>query len=137
MRRLLIAMILATTSVPLMASPCLACSCVPPPRNQVEREEWAKKARAVFTGKVWNVKGEYNTSYSTVRVRFFVEDAFKGTHKHQVTVRTPDNGAMCGYHFEEGKRYTVFAYDKGPKGFKTSLCSGNRRGPINPDDWGL
>ena len=137
MRRLIVAIVLAATSVPLMAQPCLACSCVPPPRNQEEREEWAKDARAVFTGKVWKVKGEYNTNHSNVRVRFFVEDAYKGTDKHRVTVKTPNNGAACGYYFEEGKRYTVFAYDKGPKAFKTSLCSGNKHGRINPDRWGL
>ena len=136
-RRLVVAMILATTSVPLMAQPCLACSCTPPPRNQEEREQRADQADAVFTGKVWNIEGTDNSSYSTVSARFFVEDAYKGTRRRRVTVTTPNQGAACGYYFEEGKRYTVFGYGEGPKRFSTNSCSETQRGRINPDRYGL
>ncbi|HYN37361.1 MAG TPA: hypothetical protein VEV82_10360 [Actinomycetota bacterium] len=137
MKRLLVAMVLATTSVPLMAQPCLACSCQAGPNTQNQREKEAKEADSVFTGKVWKIEGTYNTSYSSVRVSFFVEDAYKGTHRHRVTVSTANQGSACGFYFEEGDRYTVFGYGKGPKRFSTHSCSETRRGRIDPERYGL
>ena len=38
-------------------------------------------------------------------------------------VKTPVSGASCGYHFEEGQGYLVYAYGKGEP-FETDICSG-------------
>ena len=35
---------------------------------------------------------------------------------------TPSYGAACGYHFEEGQGYLVYAYGK-EESFKVDLCS--------------
>ena len=139
MKRFLLAMVFATTSVPLMAEPCLACSCAPRRTDQSKqeyREEQARNADAVFTGKVWRVKGEYGGE-NNIEAVFWVEDAYKGTRRHRVTVTTASQGSICGYHFKEGKRYTVFGDREGRKMFSTHLCSATQRGRINPDRYGL
>lgn len=135
MRRLIVAIVLATTSVPLMASPCLACSCSrsPDQSRQEHREDQARRADAVFTGKVWRIEASYDAPTKTY---FFVEDAYKGTRRHRVTVTT-DGRSSCNYYFKEGKRYTVFGSGNGHKKFFTGSCTGTRRGPIDPDSYGL
>lgn len=135
-KRLLVAMILATTSVPLMAEPCLACSCLGRSSDQSKqgyREDQARRADAVFTGKVWRIEGSWG---APIKTHFFVEDAYKGTRRHRVTVTT-DGASSCNYGFVEGKRYTVFGSGKGHKKFFTGWCTGTRRGPIDPDSYGL
>ena len=139
MRRLLLAMVFATTSVPLTAAPCFACSCAPKRSDQTQqefREEQAKNADAVFTGRVWKVRGEYG-GQENIEAVFWVEDAYKGTRRHRVTVTTSSEGSICGYHFAEGKRYTVFGDGKGSKRFSTHSCSATQRGRINPERYGL
>ena len=139
MRKLLIAAVLALTSMPLSAPPAFACSCVPREDGQTEREyrrEAARDADVVFTGRVWRVERAPD-GFGSDEAHFFVEEAYKGTRRHRVTVSTSAQGSMCGFHFTRGARYTVFGYGKGSRHFHTNICTETQRGTIDPDRYGL
>jgi hypothetical protein len=137
MKRVLVICLLAISGVAMTASPCWACSCM-----DQTKEEKAEGASHVFYGKVVHIgggdldDGTYGDDY--LRVRVWVKTVYKGKNIDRVTtVRTNESGAACGYEtFEKGKRYTVFA-DKDDGKLFTNLCSGTKRGNINPDNYGL
>ena len=140
MKRLLLVVALAATSLPLTAAPCLACSCAGRMDGQSEREyrhQAARQADVVFTGRVWRIEGDYSGGGGTVEAHFFVEEAYKGTRRHRVTVSTSAQGTACGFYFRRGARYTVFGYGDGPRSFDTNSCTETRRGRIDPDRYGL
>ena len=135
-RRTVLTVVFAAGAVPLTAQPCLACTCVPPEEGQTRqehREEQAKNADVVFTGKVRDIeRGEQLT-----KVRFWVGRKYKGTHREKLTITTASQGSVCGYHFKDAKRYTVFGYGDGPRSYSTNLCSGTQRGRIDGEKYGF
>ena len=140
MKRLLLATALAAASLPVAAQPCFACSCVPRADGQTEREyrhQAARQADVVFTGRVWRIEGDYSGGGGSVEAHFFVEEAYKGTRRHRVTVSTAAQGTACGVFFRRGARYKVFGYGKGPRHFDTNLCTETQRGRIDLDRYGL
>jgi hypothetical protein len=135
-RRTVLALLFAVGAVPLSAQPCFACSCAPRPEHQTRqeyREEQARRADVVFTGKVRRL--EY--SEQTLTAHFRVGKAYKGTHRERLTIKTNSTGAACGYSFKDGKRYTVFGTGDGPESYRTYICTGTQRGRIDPADYGL
>lgn len=90
-----------------------ACSCVSPPPPAQAKES----AAAVFEGRVTRIEDPDTQP----KVHFQVVRSFKGPSHETLTVRTASNSAACGYGFEEGKSYLVYASDEG--GLTTSLCS--------------
>jgi hypothetical protein len=137
LKRLIGVCVLSAASIAATAQPCWACSCA----GQT-KEEYAKSADAVFFGKVIHIgggdtdDGTFGDDY--LRVKMWVRTVYKGKNVKRVTVvRTNESGAACGYEsFEEGDRYTVFADKRNGKLF-TDLCSGTKRGNINPENYGL
>ena len=106
-----------------------------------DRRAQATSADLVFTGvaKGQRVSDEGDPQFEgdeIVATRFRVGRTYKGHPGGWVTVSTFVNGATCGYDFDIGKRYTVFAYEQ-RDGYTTSLCSGTKRGRINPERYGL
>jgi hypothetical protein len=104
-------------------SPVWACSCVlpdPPPIAFANTD-------AVFVGRVTQINnptwpGIVASSADPVRVVFQVNDSWKGVATTTVTVATAASGASCGYVFDVGKQYTVYAYnDNGVWG--TNMCT--------------
>ena len=127
MNRVLLSLCLAATMVPLTAGPALACSCAP-----ASPEEHADNARVVFTGRVREIeRGRFQLS-----VRFRVGVVYKGKVERRVFVVTASDSAACGCSFREGGRYTVFG-SRRREPFPTNLCSGTKRGGIDPADYGL
>ncbi|MEW5840013.1 MAG: hypothetical protein AB1753_03330 [Thermoproteota archaeon] len=87
-----------------------ACSCIEPgPPAQALAE-----SDRVFVGKVLSVESANNGR----TVTFEAERAWKGIDSRAVTLNTASSSASCGYDFEEGKEYLVYA-QKG----EVSLCS--------------
>ena len=85
-----------------------ACNCDLPLRNltlkqQVKKAQ--KQSQAVFVGKVLQVKPEG----FGVSVRFRVENVWKGKLFREVTIFTGQGGGDCGYRFEVGESYLVYA----------------------------
>ena len=62
------------------------------------------------------------TSSDLMGVRFEVSQTWKGEQTNELTVYTESSGASCGYEFEQGKEYLVFA-SKGEGKLRTGLCS--------------
>jgi hypothetical protein len=96
------------------ADAVLACSCAPSPPPQ----EALQQASAVFTGTVVAV----DTSGVTSTVRLQVDRSWKGAKCGEVTVTTPADSAACGFDFQVGQNYLVYA-DKQQGKFSVSLCS--------------
>lgn len=100
-----------------MSNAALACSCAPlgPP------EKARDAADAVFSGKVLAVRP--GTSGLEVDIR--VEGTWKGVPCETVVVRTASDSAMCGYSFEEGKSYLIYAHRQ-QDALSTNLCTRTR-----------
>ncbi|HKZ71005.1 MAG TPA: hypothetical protein VJ020_13050 [Anaerolineales bacterium] len=104
-------------------SPAWACSCVlpdPPPIAFANTD-------AVFVGRVTQINdpswpGIMASGADPVRVVFQVNDSWKGVATTTVMVETAVSGASCGYVFDTGKRYVVYAYnDSGV--WNTNMCT--------------
>ncbi|RAV12987.1 hypothetical protein [Paenibacillus contaminans] len=97
-----------------------ACSCAGP--NSVQ-EELQKKA-AVFSGKAVSVKtsgGLLRSSADPVEVKIEVDKVWKGELGKTQLVYTARDGASCGFGFEKGKQYLVYAYSDNDR-LVTNMC---------------
>ncbi len=98
----------------LGADAALACSCAPLPEPQQARDQ----AAAVFTGTVLGITQEGNLRL----VRLRVEESWKGVRCGEVTVTTGLGDADCGYAFQEGQSYLIYA-DKQQGKLSTNICT--------------
>ena len=130
MKRVLIGFVMILVMSAMTAPPCWACSCA-----ELGKKDQAKTAEVIFTGKVVDVEKAGNYT----KTRFKVAKVYKGDTKRYTNVFTesPDPG-QCGfgYSFKEDTKYTVFA-DWGNGKKYTDICSGTKKGEINPDNYGL
>jgi hypothetical protein len=97
----------------------IACSCAapPPPKKALEA------AAAVCLAEVVKVEEEGQSRMVTLKV----EKWWKGGDTTELVVSTAKSGAACGYGFQKGQRYLVYAgrSDK-DKPLHVSLCSRTR-----------
>ncbi len=99
-----------------------ACSCISPASPAIE----LARSDAVFSGKVVDIGGPMADApfESAVRVSFKVYRVWKGPVSGTLTVGTAENDAACGYKFENGGEYLVYA--SGSRGgLTTNLCTRN------------
>lgn len=92
-----------------------ACRCLPPGEPKYEIEHSA----AVFSGKVIGMK---KIPGMLQQVTFKVFKTWKGPKKKQIVVTTTTDPAGCGFEFEKGKKYLVYASAE-VKRLQVSLCS--------------
>ncbi len=102
--------ILFVFSLLLLASAeySFACTCVVSNRPlNAQVKEAFNNSTVIFSGEVISItpKSEYE-----VTVKIKVEKSWKGTFSKEVAITTNKNSAMCGYGFEVGKTYLVYAY---------------------------
>ncbi|MCE5170441.1 hypothetical protein LQV63_14085 [Paenibacillus profundus] len=106
----------------LFAAPVSACSCAASPSI----EDAKRDAAAVFAGKVTHVSRSWTKmTFSTadpVKVSFQVKRVWKGNVPSNAKVVTALSSASCGYEFEPGKEYLVYAYHSDGK-YMTHLCT--------------
>lgn len=136
LKRIAIVIAAVVMSLPMLVSPAWACSCA-----QGTPRQHARWADLVFTGiadHVWTEPNETGTPVGDEQTyaRFHVETRYKGHPGRWVTILTGTTGNTCRVSFKEGRRYTVFAYKHHAR-FETGLCSGNKRGRINPRRYGF
>jgi hypothetical protein len=98
--------------------PAYACSCVPPPPPQVDREQ----ATAVFAGTVSALGGSSPLNEGDIMVTFELQEVWKGPEGPQLTLVTASNSAACGYAFTQGESYLVYADVQGNQ-LRTNLCT--------------
>jgi hypothetical protein len=83
------------------------------------------KAKAVFSGEVVEVIENPQVFY--IEVRFKVENSWKHVRTDQLVIRTGRGGGDCGYRFEVGERYLVYAYGSDVPAFETNICQRTKR----------
>ena len=108
----------ASLLVILQAASAYACSCLP----RTPQQSFAS-AQAVFAGRVIDV-GQQNPA-SEVRVRFEVSRIWKGQKRPQIVVMTSSSSASCGYSFQVGENYLIYASLQESQ-LQTGLCSGTK-----------
>lgn len=104
-----------------------ACSCVEPGSPSEELEKFS----AVFAGRVVSVQHSYDPDGRSVTrddrstIGFEVSAVWKGTVYEEMNITTPPTGGSCGFTFEEGEEYIVYAYDSPyvEGGYTTGICS--------------
>lgn len=117
-----------------------ACDCAVPASasaspQEVVRQE-LRSTDAVFAGEVTNIDRPrpMTSSLDPMSVTFRVAEAWKGT----VEVKTAVSDASCGYPFEEGKSYLVFASKGttyGDGDLEVALCGSTK--PLSEADTAL
>jgi len=124
----------------LLASPTVkACSCMQPAPLQPGA---LHDSALVFSGTVIDVEYppprqifnaqeqrlvEVTGSMDPVVWRFRVEGVWRGEAGRQVEIESARGSASCGYEFEPGARYLVFATRNRHGNFQTGLCSRTSR----------
>lgn len=106
-----------------------ACSCIMPGTVAEEVE----RADAVFLGTVDAVganaygKYVYNLAieyvYEPLIVTFVVQEYWKGVFSEPLVIQTGQGDGDCGYPFEEGKEYLVYAYADENDDLHANICS--------------
>lgn len=99
-----------------LSDAALACSCIVTPDAQVARDG----SDAVFSGTVTGIA----RTGRMLKVTIQVDRAWKGVQCGEVTLETAADGATCGFGFEEGKSYLVYAAEE--NGLTTNLCTRTR-----------
>lgn len=91
-----------------------ACKCVEP-KSPIQE---LGKSSAVFSGKVMDQLEKGKTQL----VLFDVKESWKGLNDSQVIVETDNSSSSCGYEFEDGKEYIVYANETDGR-YEVTLCS--------------
>lgn len=96
--------------------PTSACSCI-----ELTPAEAFERADAVFVGEVTAFKvrsGLFGkSSIDPTTVEFAVSEVWKGPRQEFMTIRTVRSEVSCGFEFDEGLKYLVYARDG-----QTGLC---------------
>lgn len=91
------------------AETSLACSCIAPTgKVKTQVTNAYRDAAAIFLGRVVSIGKTPDGNYWIVK--FTVRDTWKGTGTSEITIKTALESAMCGYGFEDGKTYLVYAH---------------------------
>lgn len=140
--RLLLILFMLFGSILIYPTSAWGCSCEEPPAPQ----EAFVRADAVFVGTVMRADdGSVSAPYTqflqfyqqfvpplpSMRqsgtngrpISFDVENSWRGVKTTHFTVRTGWDDGDCGYAFEEGKQYLVYAYEWGDGLLHADICS--------------
>jgi hypothetical protein len=131
-----------TTLSAALASSALGCTCESPSDAKTVRDlaiwysEGANSSKIIFEGVVENQQllagtvaaPQSSASPSSVSlqraIRFRVLRAYRGDVSGMVTVLTGSGDADCGFDFDTGSQYLVYADRVDDNTLRTSICSG-------------
>lgn len=121
--RFFLLLLLLVSMLTIETDSAYACSCVIPGPPD---EELANSS-AVFSGKVVNLSEPFAgfgpvSSADPIKVTFLVDKVWKGSVSQTTTISTARSSASCGYTFEKGGEYIVYAYGT-ENDLSVSLCS--------------
>ena len=99
-----------------------ACSCV----GDTSPKRALQRSAAVFTGRLLSARAltpnHPNPELRDREVTFEVGGVWKGPVRNRIRIRTATESSMCGYDFEQGVVYLVYAYaDRGH--LQTDICT--------------
>ena len=121
--RIFLLLVIIVSMLKIETESACACSCAPPG----PLDEELTNATAVFTGKVVSLAepiGGFGpiSSADPIKVTFQIYTVWKGSLSQTTTITTARSGASCGFTFEKGGEYIVYAH--GPENnLSISLCS--------------
>ena len=118
-----LALVLASTLA--VATPCTGAFCRCAPRAPVSAA--VEQAEAVFSGVVLSTSGERDPAQPErwpVEVTLQVTRRWKGPSADTLVVRTGEGGGDCGYPFQVGAEYLVYA--SGKDVLYTGICHRTR-----------
>ncbi|SDS64480.1 Tissue inhibitor of metalloproteinase [Paenibacillaceae bacterium GAS479] len=119
-------------SIIVLPSPVQACSCVAPGTTQEE----LVKSDVVFSGKVALIRDRFANPFTApfieddgnpYQVRLVTEAVWKGELGREAVVFTSVSGGSCGFPFEDGQRYLVFAHTDKKGKLVASSCSATEK----------
>ena len=128
MKRALFLTVGVIVLVMLACVDAFACTCSLPDSGLSLKRQVSmalNESRAVFSGKVLEVREDAQTFSLVVRLR--VERFWKGSPKGEVRVFTWRGGGDCGYRFEVGESYLVYAHGAGDGSLSTNICQRTAR----------
>ena len=104
-----------------------ACKCLVPGTPSEEVEKFV----AVFAGRVVSIEHSFDPNAATVgpgdrtTIGLEVSTVWKGDVDRDMHVTTPPTGGSCGFAFEEGREYILYAHDSpyDDGGYSVSICS--------------
>jgi hypothetical protein len=104
-----------------------ACSCMPHDQDPVKAVQKSfDRADVVFLGQAESVETTDSDSESYVDIfqttTFYVIKAWKGEESKRILTRINIACCLCGYAFEEGRKYLVFGYKLDDGFYSTSTC---------------
>lgn len=114
--------------LPVLANACSCISSGPPCQS-------FGNTYAVFTGKVESISdyptttnaGNSKFQYVQKAVKLTVTESFRGIKENSVEIITGRGGGDCGYNFESGREYVVYAYQNKETGkLGTGICTRTR-----------
>lgn len=132
--RIFLLLVIIVSMLTIETESAYACSCAP----SGPLDEELTNAAAVFTGKVVGLAepiGGFGpiSSADPIKVTFQVYTVWKGSVSQTTTITTARSGASCGYTFEKGGEYIVYAH--GPENnLSVSLCSRTQPLATTEDD---
>ncbi len=116
----------------------LACTCeLPQPGKTLSQQvaEARVKSKAVFSGVVLEVIENPQLFY--VEVKFRVQSSWKLVNTDAITIRTGRGRGDCGYRFEIGESYLVYAYGPDESHLETNICQRTTRQADAVEELGL
>ena len=118
MKKVIFILLMSSMFLFASAENSFACSCVASlkPVKQQVKESYADST-AIFSGEVTEITSKDEWS---VIVKFKVVKSWKSKLSKEIMITTNKQSAMCGYYFEAGKKYLVYAY-----GAKDDLSTNN------------
>ncbi len=96
-----------------------ACDCAEP-----KLPEAMKQSAAIFSGAVTDIARDEKNDTLTVTLK--LDRSWKGEADKTLKVQTGAHGANCGYRFEMGKTYLVYATEE-TKTLYTGLCTRTKK----------
>ena len=123
MKRALLSLVGVAVLLLLARVEGFACTCALPfPNSPLQKQVRValRESRAVFSGKVLEVTEDPQTLHVAVRLR--VERVWKGSPREVVRIFTGRGGGDCGYQFEVGQSYLVYAYKWRETELGTNIC---------------
>ena len=103
------------------------CTCDLPPLDKSAKQqviEARHKAKAVLMGRVLNVDSPDELFYRKVTVEVY--SAWKGSRTEKITIFT-GRGGNCGYTFEVGATYLIYAYQYNGSSLGTNICQRTKK----------
>jgi hypothetical protein len=85
----------------------------------------------VFVGRVVRVTAADGHRERTLVATFAVEKAWKGVRQPEIALTTPKGSSACGFDFEPGQRYLIYAYSLPQRSpsprLATNICTRTRQ----------